>query len=530
MMNPLHYGLGYISPNVMIYTLSRRIVMAFGDDLFDNGIDTILHEWFECYPLYVYCFLDILNSEILVKLQRNLIDSGQEHYVSQSPKAGKILPYLRNLLKGNARVENVDILFVSRYRPAVVDIAKALRTDYLFHSVINEIFTNPPHSRMALVSVGGEGEHYTDERVDNFGLFDFLSLGILLRTTFRSLGLYLRYRGIVKKLSRIQRKMFNEFFSFPSLLYCNLIDSCLAKAIYYLKPKVIVANDDVLIFKPNVSTDFKMVVVQSALIAEYSEKNKHTLFSSFLDNSLLSDYYCVSGPKYESLKKRFLKDTKKIVVTGQPRFDSLVNANILFDGNEIRRKLGLNEGKKILLWTTEAHSLTLEENKENIAAIYHAVSVLNNVQLIIKLHPAEDQQASLYGTNHSCVPIIAKRNQDLHKLLFVCDLMITKASASATEAAIMDKPIIILNLSGKPDIIPYVEKGVALGVYRKEDLIPTIKQILFDLKVREKLAKARERFVYDYAYLQDGKASERVANLIVSLIEVQRSVNDIIAR
>jgi len=95
--------------------------------------------------------------------------------------------------------------------------------------------------------------------------------------------------------------------------------------------------------------------------------------------------------------------------------------------------------------------------------------------------------------------------------------MVTKSSTTTLEAAILNKPIIILNLSGKPDIIPYVDKGIALGVYKKEDLIPAIKNALYSREVREKLARQREKFVYDYAYLQDGNASERVASLIAQV-------------
>lgn len=494
--------------------------MAFIDGLFNNGMKTILQERLVSYPLYVYCFFDILNGDLLVKLDSgNTDNAGQVQYVNQSPRAGKIRPYLRRLLKGKPNVEHTDILFVSRYRPATIDAAQSIRTDYLFHSIINEIFNSPSCPRMALICVGGEGEHYTDEKVDNFGLFDFLSPEIVLKTIFQSVRLYFKYRRIEKKLSRIQKKVFSGFFSLRSLLFCCLFDSCLGKALQYLKPKVLVANDDILIFKPHVSLDSGLIVVQSASITEYSEKNKQTLFSSFLDNAMLSDYFCVSGFRHESLKRRFLRDSRKIVVTGQPRFDRLVNAERFYDEDEIHTELRLIKGKRVLLWTTDTHSLTSEENNENIFAMYQAVNLLKNTQLVIKLHPGEDQQATLYRNDHSYVPIIAKGDQDLYKLLFVCDLMITKSSTSAVEAAIMDKPIIILNLSGTPDIVPYVENGIALGVYRKKDLAPTIEGVLSNAEVREKLARERKKFVNEYSYVQDGRASERVARLIMHAVE-----------
>jgi CDP-glycerol glycerophosphotransferase (TagB/SpsB family) len=339
----------------------------------------------------------------------------------------------------------------------------------------------------------------------------------------RSTLLRFRYRRTAKRLSIVQKKMFDRSLSLSSLLFYHLLDFCLSKTISSLKPKVIVANDDVLTLKPQTNHHFQLVVLQSALIAEQNEKHKSLLFSSFFEDRLLSDYFCVSGSLSESLKRRFLKDTRNLVVTGQPRFDSLAKADKSFDKDEICRKHGLTGDRKILVWATETHSLPLEENRENVAAICAAVRSLENVELIVKLHPAEDQDALLYREDRHCSPIIVSGSENISESLFVCDAMITKSSTAAIEAAILGKPIIVLNLSREPDIMPYVEEGVALGVYKKEDLVPAITQILYDRETRTKLALARKRFVSDYAYVQDGKASERVANLILHLIE--RSMN-----
>jgi len=268
------------------------------------------------------------------------------------------------------------------------------------------------------------------------------------------------------------------------------------------------------VFKPLKHINRKLVVLQSASVREQLERHRFLLFSRFLDDDLLSDCFCASGSQSMSLKERFLKDTRRIVVTGQPRFDILARANELFDKDEICKKFGLTTSKKILLWATDS-GLPEEESKENISAVYQVASTLENVQLAIKLHPAEDQEAPLYKQNHSYAPIIIKGNQPISQLLYVCDVMITKASTTINEAAILNKPIIVLNLSGEPDAMPYVEKSIALGVYKKEDLVSAIKDALYNAKIREKLAAGREKFVYEFAYVQDGKASERVVNLIM---------------
>ncbi len=84
------------------------------------------------------------------------------------------------------------------------------------------------------------------------------------------------------------------------------------------------------------------------------------------------------------------------------------------------------------------------------------------------------------------------------------------------EAVALNKPVIVLNLGGEPDPVEFVKEGVALGVYRKEDLGPAIKSLLID---DSQLARNRNRYIEKYLYRVDGKATEQVVNLINQMIE-----------
>ena len=61
-----------------------------------------------------------------------------------------------------------------------------------------------------------------------------------------------------------------------------------------------------------------------------------------------------------------------------------------------------------------------------------------------------------------------------------------------------------------------MEQGVALGVYKKEDLRPTIMKLLKD---DTELAENREKYVERYLYKIDGNATERVVELISKMVE-----------
>ena len=208
-----------------------------------------------------------------------------------------------------------------------------------------------------------------------------------------------------------------------------------------------------------------------------------------------------------------------VVVTGSSRYDILNHADEIYDKNKIFKELGLDTNKKMVLWTTQTHGLPLEENIQNILAVYSTIKSLEDVQLVIKLHPGEDQRAILYKKSKSAKPAIVDGKADIYALLYACDLMVTRHSTTATEAVALNKPVIILNLSGEPDPMEYVKEGVALGVYEGKDLRPTTKKLLKD---DTELVKNREKYIQRYLYKIDGKATERVVGLIKKMMKEEK--------
>jgi ribosomal protein L9 len=69
---------------------------------------------------------------------------------------------------------------------------------------------------------------------------------------------------------------------------------------------------------------------------------------------------------------------------------------------------------------------------------------------------------------------------DVYELIRQSDLVITKDSTAGLEAAIMKKPIVVVNTTKRPDLVPYVEKGVALGAYKTGDIRDRISEALKD--------------------------------------------------
>ena len=238
---------------------------------------------------------------------------------------------------------------------------------------------------------------------------------------------------------------------------------------------------------------------------------------------ILPDITCVFGKYYyDLLTKNSIYEPEQVVITGQPRYDVFYYVDKLYSKEKFLKRYNVNPKHKIVLWTTQCHGISEEENKKNFKAVFKTMQNLKNATLIIKQHPGEGGKYTkmikdyLNKYNLEMNAVITPKNSDTYEQLFVCDLMITRHSTTAMEAVALNKPVIILNLSGEPDPVEYVKEGVALGVYKEEDLKPAIEKLLKD---DSELAKNREKYIEKYLYKIDGKATERVVNLIEEILD-----------
>ncbi len=214
---------------------------------------------------------------------------------------------------------------------------------------------------------------------------------------------------------------------------------------------------------------------------------------------------------------------KNVFITGQPRFDLI--QRVKTNGREVLEKLNIPAGKGVVVLATQPlHSLwTEEERKEFLETIIEGLEQLPEKQLVIKLHPAEEEEDYRALLGKTGWQVVLCRDIDLYALLRACELLITVHSTVALEAMILGKPVITVNLTGRPDVMPYAASGAALGVYRPEDLVPAMTRALSDPETRSELARNRKKFVYEHAYKLDGRATKRVAGLIEWLIEESKS-------
>ena len=92
-------------------------------------------------------------------------------------------------------------------------------------------------------------------------------------------------------------------------------------------------------------------------------------------------------------------------------------------------------------------------------------------------------------------------------------------STTGFEAALVDKPLLTVNLTGKNSPVPYAEYGIALEATEREQIGEKARKILRDEKTAAALREARERKRKDLFYLFDGRASERCAGIIEGIVK-----------
>jgi len=137
--------------------------------------------------------------------------------------------------------------------------------------------------------------------------------------------------------------------------------------------------------------------------------------------------------------------------------------------------------------------------------------------LVVKVHPADPHMQlyeQLLAAELDTVTIVEHGRYGLDELLAAADAMVTRSSTVVFEANLIGTPTITIDLSGRDDRVPYAEMGGAVGVYERRDILPQLRGVLFDEKLREDLAQKRDEFMPAHVGPTDGKATERMSSII----------------
>ena len=219
---------------------------------------------------------------------------------------------------------------------------------------------------------------------------------------------------------------------------------------------------------------------------------------------------------------------ERITVTGHPGFDALLVPQPDVCAR-LRSELKLKTGQYMVLFASQPFYIgafqTPEVRRIMIKAIVEAVSSVENIHLVIKPHPGEDAQKlrTLVGTKPRVTMVDPA--MDITPLIKACDILITFFSQSAMQALYMGKRVINVAFpdSGGPTL--YLESGTTWIARSPSEIIARLRELTHETRSVEMAMRddVRQRFVYEWAHLQDGRAGERVVQAIVTLLGLRES-------
>lgn len=247
------------------------------------------------------------------------------------------------------------------------------------------------------------------------------------------------------------------------------------------------------------------LVIQHGLLAEGGVYDKLCADRIALWGRSGIDWYAAKG-----------NDVSGCVVTGNPGHDAIHDRAvkpIRGDGNTILYLPSYFENPRHLFNAFYSHDLEYEALDE----VLRMMDRFPEKRLVIKLHPFDDKCAlSRVASRIMGHPnVSATKDDDLIVLTEESSLVITSLfSSAALTAVILGKPLIVLSLHSMDDLVPFVERGVALRARDAGELAEAAESILRDRTIAGGIASRREAFVYDYAHKIDGKSTARVLELI----------------
>jgi len=213
---------------------------------------------------------------------------------------------------------------------------------------------------------------------------------------------------------------------------------------------------------------------------------------------------------------------ERLVITGNPYFDELVNMRDRFsekDKRKVREDLSIDLESYLLLYASQpleyhyGNKLGYTE-KTALRELLDAVSLLlgkRNVNVLVKVHPREHKKDLEKITQGYNLPVVLNQSYPIRPAILASDAIISPLSTVLVESTYLDKPSISLQPGLKgDDLLITNQLGVTVPVYEHGKIGNILQRLLFDENYATELSQRGKRKGFSI----DGKATERVTNLI----------------
>lgn len=201
------------------------------------------------------------------------------------------------------------------------------------------------------------------------------------------------------------------------------------------------------------------------------------------------------------MENTYVYNNDNLVVVGQPRTDYLIK--------KIAHQQQVKNGEKIKVLYASQYVWDLTKQATEI--FINAIKDMNNVEVIIKLHPGdkyEDFYKDIVRKN-SLKNVRITKNLDIYEAIIWCDLIVSIHSTVVLEGAILNKPSICILLEKYYDQGNFVKDGLSKGA---KDALELRELITSGNYANDHL----QEYVEKSFYKVDGKVTERILKNIIS--------------
>jgi hypothetical protein len=225
----------------------------------------------------------------------------------------------------------------------------------------------------------------------------------------------------------------------------------------------------------------------------------------------------------EAMLKQRVSD-ERIIITGSPRHDSLVNVSVM-ENNSKRAMLGVPEKSVMIVMASTYYVKTHDKYSDpNILrsmkqAVFEAADITPNVFLIVKPHPVEDVDETKALFRKSQNIFFVERQSDIRELTKICDAFISFGSTATIDALIAGKLTICPIFPGWFFSDLFKNCGATLVPESGEEIISIFRMVANGShhNIKERLEPARKIFLRHHVYRTDGMAAARVEELVLRM-------------
>lgn len=236
--------------------------------------------------------------------------------------------------------------------------------------------------------------------------------------------------------------------------------------------------------------DERMSIVTKNYIV-WGEKSKEVFSSKTKD----CNFYILGNPKMDTLKY-FLENKNKINV-------------------KIRKKLGLKEDEKILLFMSQTHHIPEKKYQTEILKGLKNILKDNGYKLVVKFHPSENKRMyeDIFEKEELDKIIFLKNQYPLYELLTIGDVIASPYSTTLLEAMAFEIPCFQLNFGKLPLPSDY---SIEHGCKYVDDSVkfPNIITEYLENETKRKKLIARQNLFVDNSLTNIGEATEKIYDLI----------------